>query len=131
MSTEEAELPEWAEEVAGTFGPVLPDRIQKHLGTLLAAVYAQEDAELSATSRFADLLAKLDLALGDAAERNDAEFKRLLVTILPGLLRFAVSLARDPVVADDLVQDTLVRAWRSRTRFEQGTNFEAWTFTIL
>lgn len=49
----------------------------------------------------------------------------------PVLRRFAISLARDPTAADDLVQDTLFRAWRARARFEPGTNFEAWTFTIL
>jgi RNA polymerase sigma-70 factor (ECF subfamily) len=98
---------------------------------LLADAYAQDEAELGATSRFAELLAKLDAALGEARGRDDAEFKRLLVAIVPVLRRFAISLARDPTVADDLVQDTLFRAWRSRARFEQGTNFEAWTFTIL
>ncbi|MCJ2051788.1 sigma-70 family RNA polymerase sigma factor [Methylobacterium sp. J-070] len=131
MSTEAAELPERAKEVTGASEPLLSNEIQRHLGNLLVAAYAQDDAELSATSCFADLLAKLDAALGEVASRDDAEFKKLLVTIVPALRRFAVSLARDPTAADDLVQDTLFRAWRSRARFEQGTNFEAWTFTIL
>ena len=131
MSTKTAELSEQAEEATGASGPVLSDEIQRHLGNLLAAAYAQDDAELSAISRFAELLAKLDTALGEAAGRNDAEFKQLLLAIVPALRRFAVSLARDPTAADDLVQDTLLRAWRTRARFEPGTNFEAWTFTIL
>jgi RNA polymerase sigma-70 factor (ECF subfamily) len=131
MSTQASELPERADAVPNHSGPGLTDEIQKHLGHLLAAAYAQDEAELGATSRFAELLAKLDAALGEARGRDDAEFKRLLVAIVPVLRRFAISLARDPTAADDLVQDTLFRAWRSRARFEQGTNFEAWTFTIL
>jgi RNA polymerase sigma-70 factor (ECF subfamily) len=98
---------------------------------LLAAAYAQDVTELSATSRFAELLAKLDVALGEARGRDDAAFKKLLVTAVPVLRCFAISLAREPTAADDLVQDTLLRAWRARARFEPGTNFEAWTFTIL
>ncbi|MGH1575496.1 sigma-70 family RNA polymerase sigma factor (plasmid) [Methylobacterium sp. P31] len=131
MSTGAEELPERADAVQDRSEPVLSDEIQRHLGSLLAAAYAQGDAELSATSRFAELLAKLDVALGEAAGRDDAEFKRLLVAIVPALRRFAVSLARNPTAADDLVQDTLLRAWRARARFEPGSNFEAWTFTIL
>ena len=131
MSTELEELPERADAVSNQSAPGLTDAIQRHLGSLLAAAYAQDEADLSATSRFAELLAKLDTVLGEAQGRDDAEFKRLLVAILPVLRRFAISLARDPTVADDLVQDTLFRAWRARARFEQGTNFEAWTFTIL
>lgn len=131
MSTEAEELPEYADAMPNQSGPFLTDKIQRHLGTLLATAYAQDDAELSATSRFAELLAKLDVALGEVSSCDDAAFKKLLVTIVPVLHRFAVSLARDPTAADDLVQDTLLRAWRSRARFEQGTNFEAWIFTIL
>jgi RNA polymerase sigma-70 factor (ECF subfamily) len=86
---------------------------------------------LSAASHFAELLAKLDAALGETGDRGDAEFKRLLVAVLPALRRFTVSLTRDPVAADDLVQDNILRACRSRDRFEPGTNLEAWTFTIL
>lgn len=131
MSTDGEDLPERRGEIPDQSEPVLSDEIQRHIGSLLAAAYAQEDAELSAASRFAELLAKLDAALGEVASRDDAEFKKLLVTIVPALRRFAISLARDPIAADDLVQDTLFRAWRSRARFAPGTNFEAWTFTIL
>ena len=131
MRTEAAELPERADKVPGASEFVLSDQIQRHLGRLLAAAYAQDDAKLSATSCFAELLAKLDVALGETRDRYGAEFKGLLVAVVPALRRFAVSLARDPTAADDLVQDTLLRAWRARARFEPGTNFEAWTFTIL
>jgi RNA polymerase sigma-70 factor (ECF subfamily) len=131
MSTEVKELPKRVGEVAAEPMPILPGEIQRHLGSLLAAAYTQDDTERCATDRFAELLAKLNVALGEAVSRDDAAFKKLLVAIVPVLRRFAVSLARDPTAADDLVQDTLMRAWRARARFEPGTNFEAWTFTIL
>ncbi|GJE15165.1 hypothetical protein FOHLNKBM_6243 [Methylobacterium longum] len=131
MSMEAEELPDRTDAVPSQSRSGLTDEIQRHLGSLLAAAYAQNEAELSVTDRFADLLVKLDAALGEAVSRDDAAFKKLLVTIVPVLRRFAVSLARDPTTADDLVQDTLFRAWRVRARFEPGTNFEAWTFTIL
>ncbi len=47
------------------------------------------------------------------------------------LRAFARSLCRDPVMADDLVQEALLRAWSKRDTFQPGTNFRAWLFTIL
>lgn len=131
MSTEAKEFPERAGAVSSQSTLGLPDKIQRHLGSLLAAAYAQDEAGLSATSRFAEVLAKLDVAFEEAEDRDAAELKALFLAVVPALRRFAMSLARNPTVADDLVQVTLLRAWRSRARFERGTNFEAWTFTIL
>ncbi|HEY9092980.1 sigma-70 family RNA polymerase sigma factor [Parasphingorhabdus sp.] len=50
---------------------------------------------------------------------------------IPHLRAFGRSLAGDPDVADDLVQDTLLKAWSARDRFVAGTSMKAWTFTIL
>ena len=50
---------------------------------------------------------------------------------VPSLRAFAVSLTGNRDRADDLVQDTLMRAWAYIDRFERGTNLEAWLFTIL
>jgi len=50
---------------------------------------------------------------------------------LPALRAFARSLTRDAVAADDLVQNTLLKAWAKLHRFEPGTNMRAWLFTIL
>ncbi|WP_372894000.1 RNA polymerase sigma factor [Rhodosalinus sp.] len=44
---------------------------------------------------------------------------------------FALSLTRDINRADDLVQDTVVKAWTNIDKFEPGTNMRAWLFTIL
>jgi RNA polymerase sigma-70 factor (ECF subfamily) len=54
-----------------------------------------------------------------------------LLAAVPHLRAFAISLTNNPDRADDLVQDTLVRAWANIDRFEQGTNLTAWLFTIL
>src|SRR6478735_5679606 len=61
----------------------------------------------------------------------DAEFKSLLASVLPHLRAFGRSLSGNPDTADDLVQETMCKAWAARTRFQAGTNFRAWTFTIL
>ena len=50
---------------------------------------------------------------------------------LPSLRAFAWSLSRNPADADDLVQETLTKAWTHRDRFQPGTNLRAWLFTIL
>ncbi|MBP1804554.1 RNA polymerase sigma factor [Rubellimicrobium aerolatum] len=54
-----------------------------------------------------------------------------LVTHLPAMRAFALSLTRNASQADDLVQDTVVKAWSHLDRFMPGTNLRAWLFTIL
>lgn len=60
-----------------------------------------------------------------------AAFCELLETSIPHVRAYARSLTRNADSADDLVQDTLVRAWSAREQFTMGTNFKAWVFTIL
>ncbi len=60
-----------------------------------------------------------------------AETRRQMLAILPDLRAFARFLVRDRVVADDLVQDTVVRALGALGQFRPGTNLKAWLFTIL
>lgn len=50
---------------------------------------------------------------------------------LPALRAFAWTLSRNTADADDLVQETLSKAWAHRDRYEAGTNLKAWLFTIL
>lgn len=54
-----------------------------------------------------------------------------LVTTIPNLRAFALSLTHDPDRADDLVQETLLRALAHLDQFEPRTNMRAWLFTIL
>jgi len=62
-------------------------------------------------------------ALGDPRDQ--------LADHLPSLRAFAISLTRNMASADDLVQDTVVKAWTNIDKFEAGTNLQAWLFTIL
>ena len=54
-----------------------------------------------------------------------------IVELHPRLLRFAWSLTRDQGTAEDLAQETIVRALASQWRFQPGTNLKAWLFRIL
>ena len=54
-----------------------------------------------------------------------------LLRATPSLRAFAISLTNNVDRADDLVQDTLVRALANIDRFQPGTNLNAWLFTIL
>lgn len=54
-----------------------------------------------------------------------------VVGLIPALRAFAWSLSHNGSDADDLVQDTLIKAWSNREKFEPGTNLRAWLFTIL
>ncbi|WP_112323565.1 RNA polymerase sigma factor [Oceanibium sediminis] len=57
--------------------------------------------------------------------------KKELVEHLPAMRAFARSLTRDHSAADDLVQDTVVKAWGNMDKYKPGTNLKAWLFTIL
>ncbi len=58
-------------------------------------------------------------------------FRTDLLGAIPSLRAFAVSLSQNADKADDLVQETLVKAWDKQSSFQPGTNLKAWLFTIL
>jgi len=62
---------------------------------------------------------------------SDPEFKDQLAQVIPHLRAFGRSLSGSRDLADDLVQETLLKAWAARKRFQAGTNMRAWTFIIL
>lgn len=53
-----------------------------------------------------------------------------LVDYLPSMRAFALSLTRNLAAADDLVQDTIVKAWSNIEKYTPDTNLQAWLFTI-
>lgn len=59
------------------------------------------------------------------------EFQALLIDVLPTAYGYALRLTRNRADAEDLVQDTALRAFRAMHQFETGTNFKAWIFRIL
>lgn len=58
-------------------------------------------------------------------------FRERLIAEIPNLRAFAASLSGSMQQADDLVQDTLLKAWGHADSFTEGTNLRAWLFTIL
>ncbi len=60
-----------------------------------------------------------------------ADMQVELAKLVPNLRAFARSLSGNPDHADDLVQETLVKAWKHRASFAPGSNLKAWLFTIL
>ena len=66
-----------------------------------------------------------------AAADNDDGFAREALTYVDSLYGTALRLTRRPADAEDLVQDTYLKAFRAASQFERGTNLKAWLFTIL
>lgn len=80
------------------------------------------------------MMTRIAATIRPASNRSpgaDAEMRTLLLGALPALRAFAYSLTYDLDRSDDLVQDTLVRAWTKADSFQRGTNLTAWLFTIL
>lgn len=65
------------------------------------------------------------------AQGGDKAFKQRLVDTIPHLRAFAYSLCGRMDLADDLVQETMLKAWSARKRFQPDTSMRAWTFVIL
>ncbi|MGC2331563.1 MAG: sigma factor, partial [Candidatus Acidiferrales bacterium] len=63
--------------------------------------------------------------------KRQNEFESVAMPHSRGLLRVARRLTFDPAIAEDIVQETLLRAWRGFDRFQAGTNARAWLFRIL
>ncbi len=60
-----------------------------------------------------------------------ADPREEILAHLPSLRAFAITLCRDATLADDLVQDTLLKAWQKFHLYQPGTQLRAWLFTIL
>lgn len=59
------------------------------------------------------------------------DLRQQIVQLLPNLRAFARTLTNNHAQADDLVQETVVKALANLGRFQEGTNLNAWLFTIL
>jgi RNA polymerase sigma-70 factor (ECF subfamily) len=71
------------------------------------------------------------VTFNEASPSSSTAFEALLERHLDALFRFALSLARDRVEAEDLLQDTVLKGLQAYRRFEPGSNFKAWIFAIL
>ena len=59
------------------------------------------------------------------------DFRDLMLAVIPRLRISALAMTGSAIEADDLVQDTLMRAWRFRDRYILGTNLAGWMFRIM
>ena len=103
-------------------------KIQAHLGRSLRDLFEELLPE-PLPRRLIELLASL---AGNDKQRSIASNKKdALLLLIPNLRAFAFSLCGKPERADDLVQETLLKAWTHLDSFQDGTNLRAWLFTIL
>lgn len=63
--------------------------------------------------------------------RKQEDFRNEMLPHLDALYNFALRLTADPTDAEDLVQDTIVKAFRFFSSYQKGTNAKAWLFRIL
>ena len=64
-------------------------------------------------------------------QSQDQPFQQALVAAIPNLRAFAISLSGNIQTANDLVQETMLKAWTHQEKFQAGTNCKSWLFTIL
>ncbi|HEX2195317.1 MAG TPA: sigma-70 family RNA polymerase sigma factor [Actinomycetota bacterium] len=67
----------------------------------------------------------------ELSSADKARFTRDTLPLLDSLYASALRMTRNPADAEDLVQETMLRAYRSFDRFEEGTNLKAWLFRIM
>lgn len=67
----------------------------------------------------------------DRETERRQQFEALALPLLNHLYAMALHLVREPARADDIVQETYLRAWQNFDRFTAGTHFKAWIFQIL
>jgi len=97
--------------------------------TTLASLHSASTAPDAETPRVSDG-SPADARGTTADPRRDAEFAREALPWLDDVYRFALSLTRDEADADDVVQETFLRAYRSWHTFIPGTDCRRWLFTI-
>jgi RNA polymerase sigma-70 factor, ECF subfamily len=109
---------------------VLDSSIRAYLGEQLRAWYGNPDEDKlpSGLTRLLDRLARVIRA---RTEPIDRAFTDGILASVTSLRAFAISLTRDADQAEDLVQETVLRAISKQEQFVAGTNLQAWLFTIL
>jgi len=104
--------------------------VRDHLGKQLRDFYHDLIGD-SLPADLARMVRRLERALQDRNEAPNPAFMAELLEAVPRLRAFAMSLTYNMDRAEDLVQETIVKAWDKRARFEPETNLHAWLFTIL
>ena len=111
-------------------GRTLEQPVIDHLGQQLRDFYHKLIAD-SLPTDLAGLVRRLERAIQARNEAPDPAFMAELMEAAPHLRAFALSRTRNRDRAEDLVQETILKAWDKRASYEPGTNLKAWLFTIL
>jgi RNA polymerase sigma-70 factor, ECF subfamily len=104
--------------------------VRLHLGKQLRALYG-DPAESKLPRDLAKLAERVAQVIRAHTEPVDQAFVDGVMDALPNLRAFALSLTGKLDQAEDLVQDTVLKALTKQDTFEAGTNLQAWLFTIL
>ncbi|MBD2750986.1 sigma-70 family RNA polymerase sigma factor [Microvirga sp. BT688] len=110
--------------------PMLDAAVQAHLGIQLRDLYG-DPVEIKMPRRLAQLADRVAQVIRAHTEPVDQAFVDGIMASLKSLRSFALSLTRDVHQAEDLVQETVLKAISKHERFEADTNLQAWLFTIL
>jgi len=95
-----------------------------------AAVPRQDEAR-EARTRYPTPAAKPTTKTSETEPVKRERFQTLCQTLRPDLLRFAFWLARDATLAEDLVQETLLRAWKAQDSLKDEAAAKPWFLTIV
>jgi RNA polymerase sigma-70 factor (ECF subfamily) len=117
-----------ADQASAASSLTLSAMVQDHLGDQLRALYTTFTQE-TLPPTLLELIDRLRASRPSQEDRT-TDFRDGLLAALPALRGFALSLTT-PSGADDLVQETLLKAWQYHHRFTPGTNLNAWLMTIL
>jgi RNA polymerase sigma factor (sigma-70 family) len=104
--------------------------VRDHLGKHLRDFYHELIGD-SLPADLARLVRRLERALRDRDDPPNPAFMVELLEAVPRLRAFAMSLTYNMDRAEDLVQETILKAWGKQASFEPGTNLLGWLFTIL
>jgi RNA polymerase sigma-70 factor (ECF subfamily) len=102
-----------------------------YLGMGVGAVMANDDAQLAQPEQPDAAEGPASRDIPETPEQRAARFEREAMPLLDQLYAAALRMTRNPADAEDLVQETFLRAYGAFDSFREGTNLRAWLYRIL